>query len=360
VAFPTGWLYRCPITIAAGKVSDTLTHWPLLLTGANLPASIFTDANADGSDIRASSDEAGTTELAVEVVSFTPGSSTAEIWVKVPSVSAVADTVIYLWFGNAAATMPAADSAFGSQAVWIGEVSIGPAYHFGGGSLSLADSSAAGATLTNNGTTAGDGPFGTAVVLSASVKQWLTSSASLNGYDGFTISWWEKSSINLQECARISFDAATARFIIQDKSNHAPVYADGDVWAADTTVLLDDGDWHYYALTVSDATSGTWTFYRDGSPIKTATRSWTPGGNQLAIGNHYGITPVLKLAASLDEIRVCNGGRSPAWIAADYASQVSPGTFATAGAVTTITLNPVKVLFLNVSGTIKVVLTQAE
>ena len=120
MAFPDGWSYRCPIVIDADMVDDTLSNWPLLLTEANLPAQIFTDANADGSDIRASSDQAGTAELAVEVVSFSAGGA-AQLWVRVPSVSAVADTTIYIWFGHAEVVDPQQHGFDQERLVRIGE-----------------------------------------------------------------------------------------------------------------------------------------------------------------------------------------------------------------------------------------------
>lgn len=360
MAFPTGWTKRCPITIASGTVSEALTDWPLLLTEDNLPALIFDDANADGSDIRASSDEAGTAELAVEVVSFDPVGDTAQIWVKVPSVSAVADTVIYLWFGDADATIPAADSAFGSQAVWDNDFAA--VWHLeesGNGTAGEYKDSTANANH-GQGTAAptrGTGKIGYGQDFAGSKS--ITTSDFL-GAGALTVECWFKcdgGSENYGALAAQWGPPASASWDLRYNPTGKigwHLYATGESYR-ETNSTIADGAWHHIAG-VADGINGL--LYLDGvqqglsfaSGRNNGTRSVTLGTD--GDGNDW--------QEWLDSIRISSVARSAAWIAADYASQSSPGTFATAGAVTTITLNPVKVLFLNVSGTIKVVLTQAE
>ena len=108
---------RCVYRIKPDNVDATLTDFPLLLTRKNLPAAIFGHAKSDGGDIRATSDKDGSTSLPVEVVSFDATNKTAEIWVS-RTLSSTDYTEFTLWYGNPAASTPAVDSTYGSQAVW--------------------------------------------------------------------------------------------------------------------------------------------------------------------------------------------------------------------------------------------------
>lgn len=111
-AFPTGWASSCPITIDHTKVgSGGVTGFSAVLTESSLPAALFSGSKSDGSDIRASSDAAGTTQLPCDVVAFSAG-GTGTLVVKT-DLSSASDTTVYVWWGNASATLPAANSAFG-------------------------------------------------------------------------------------------------------------------------------------------------------------------------------------------------------------------------------------------------------
>jgi len=128
MAWPNSQERYVDLDVQASKVSATLTDFPLLLTAANLPAEVLDsdDANApqsDAGDIRFGSAADGGTQYAFEIVDYTPTSggigATAEIWVKVPSVSSSVDTTLYMaWKTSGTTSAPAADAANGSEAVW--------------------------------------------------------------------------------------------------------------------------------------------------------------------------------------------------------------------------------------------------
>ncbi len=169
MAFPTGWDRRVKLTIQNGKVPSNATDFTALLTEANLPVAVDEMFDADGAhpaingggDLRASSDEAGSTQISLHVVSFVtnndPSLGTAELHVKVPSVASATDTKIYLWSEKAGETQPAVGAAFGRNSVWaLAEVAVlmedsVPVDSTGNHTLSLA-----------GGLTSIDGPFGKA------------------------------------------------------------------------------------------------------------------------------------------------------------------------------------------------------
>lgn len=92
----SGYYNRIKIPIDASKVDAALSNFPVLvkLTSANFD---FSKANSDGYDFRFTSDD-GTTLLKYERERHDSANSLAEYWIKVPSVSASADTYIYLYY----------------------------------------------------------------------------------------------------------------------------------------------------------------------------------------------------------------------------------------------------------------------
>lgn len=131
MTFPTGWGRKAPIVInaATADIADFVVH---------LDADCFPDealdsadgnkANADGSDLRFTSDEAGTTELPFDVDRWTQhataGSRRANVHVLVSALTFDSTTTIWVWYKNASASMPAATDANGSQAVWASFVGV--------------------------------------------------------------------------------------------------------------------------------------------------------------------------------------------------------------------------------------------
>lgn len=164
MAFPAGWTRRAPIVIAA--VSEALSSFPVHLDAACFPAEALDSASGnkaltDGADLRFSSDAAGTTELPFEVVRWVQDASApnrrATVHVKVAALSTGATTTIYVWYGNASATMPAVTDANGRNAVWSSYAHV---LHLG--STSAASNATGGTDWTFEGSPAStyDGPAG--------------------------------------------------------------------------------------------------------------------------------------------------------------------------------------------------------
>ena len=128
MAYPTGWQRKHTITIDRTLCgSADSTDFTVLLTRDNLADEVAspTDANraqADGGDIRFSSDSGGTTQLALHVENFehdttdAAGDADIRLNVKVPTLDVSADTVIYIWYSTTGTdTQPAASDTYGSE-----------------------------------------------------------------------------------------------------------------------------------------------------------------------------------------------------------------------------------------------------
>lgn len=125
MAFPTGWT-SLTLKIPQEKVTGSGNHsnFPILIKDGVIPAFVYTAAKSDGSDLRFTTDSAGTTEVPFEIVSYNQGSNLCEIWVKLPTLYYNQDTTFYLWYGNASASAYAASDTYGSQAVWSDYVAV--------------------------------------------------------------------------------------------------------------------------------------------------------------------------------------------------------------------------------------------
>jgi len=104
-----GYNYSRSITIDHTKCgSANSTNFPVLVAGTySYLATVANGGNvtsASGYDIIFTSDSAGTILLNFERASFNATTGAVEFWVKVPTVSNTADTVIYLFYGNSAVT----------------------------------------------------------------------------------------------------------------------------------------------------------------------------------------------------------------------------------------------------------------
>lgn len=108
------WSYRVKTTINTSQVPSTQINFPVYVDLANLPAEFWTHVKSDGSDIRVTNSDG--TELAREIENINTGTSTGALWFKAESISDSA--YYYIYYGNAAATEPAASATYGSQKVW--------------------------------------------------------------------------------------------------------------------------------------------------------------------------------------------------------------------------------------------------
>jgi hypothetical protein len=96
------YLYKRAITIDHTKIDATLTDFPVLVALTNINFD-FSKARSDGYDIRFTAAD-GVTELKYERDRHDVGNELAEYFVKVPSISADEDTIIYMYYGKADAT----------------------------------------------------------------------------------------------------------------------------------------------------------------------------------------------------------------------------------------------------------------
>lgn len=329
-----GYAYRRAITINHTQVPNTdQTDFPLLFSGAYSYLATVANGgnvqNAQGDDIIFTADAAGNTVLPFEQESYSSSTGAVAYWVKIPTLSHTADTVIYLWYGNSniavSQAQPTAVWSNGYRGVW----------HFANGTtLSLADSTANGNNGTNNGATAIAGQIGGGVNLNGSQFFTVPGSAVVNGSAARTISMWFKTTAT----------AAVSTFFSQgDNSGNGHraqmlVSGTGTLWTEYENASLNanvsgfnNGSWHNMTFVYTGTND---QIYVDGAlkntgsnALNTATTVGTFGRDWS--GSNY-------FAGTLDEARISTVARSADWIATTYNNESSPSTFYSVGTATAL------------------------
>jgi len=305
-------------------------------------------AKSDGSDIRFSSDSAGSNGLHAEIVYWVQDATTdanrkAEIWVSC-NPSSSADTTIYVWYKNPSATAPPAnDATFGSQGVW--DSNYAGVLHLANGTILTATDSTSHA---NNGTldnlpTAVAGQIDGAANFANSGGYVNNNEAISNASLSPTVAAGGPITIEFWFYPQLS--AATAQTIVQFSDGGSNVLVasfDGGgnlvfSWNGGYQMMVAAAPslnaWHHIVYAAPGTGGYTRLLYIDG--VSTGSGSGSPDpsfsvstyvlGASVGSGYSYGYK------GSMDEFRMSSSVRSADWVQTEYNNQKSPSTFWTVG-----------------------------
>jgi hypothetical protein len=330
------WTNRKAVTIDHSKVSggSSLANFAVLfsVTDANLRsvANGGSVGKTDGTDILFTAGD-GVSKLDHELESYNPSTGQLVAWVRVPLLSPLADTAIYVYYGNAAAA-----NQQNAPGVW--DSSYRGVYHLK-------------ETLTSSGQTVTDSTANGFQGLS--VGSWSASQQAggkVGGglrFDGssdsldlknlafsggtYTVSFWTNPISN----SGYLFDSYTAQRWVVDLGDYVPVpnalgMYDNGAWVA-LSNGLSPGQWMHVTLVLNSG-AGTITGYVNGMVAGTAAYS-------SVIASHTNEPQSLGSAAVnyawfsglLDEFRFSTAARSADWILTEYRNQNSPATFYSVG-----------------------------
>jgi hypothetical protein len=305
-----------------------------------------------GGDIRFSSDVAGSTQLACEVVTFitnnNPALGSAEIWVKVPSVASATDTDIYVWYNKAGETQPAETDTYGKHNVWDSNFKL--VQHMSQDPSDTAPQMIDSTSNSNDGTSAG--AMTTSDLVDAKVGKGL----DLDGSDdyisvGTSLGQQFVSAITLSAWVYIP-SGATANDglfhcgasgptvpgfysrILGNLSGQGPLFVLGNGTARDTRAFVTATPRDAWLLITLLTDGSTKKLYFDNDLKETFSLTiagpFTPGmAEEAQIGVGYGTAEILE--GKVDEVRISNIARSTDWITAEYNNQSDPGTFVVEG-----------------------------
>ena len=298
MAWLTDWTYRKKIAIQHANVDALLGDFPLYVgfcDDADLAGALAT-----GYDVRFTQSD-GETLLAYERESWSGGGAnvTADFWVKVPSISAVAGTDIYVYWGKAgAADGQDAANAWNSSHLMV--------LHLNGNVL---DSTGNGNDCTNYGTSSAPAAVSDGRSFDGS-NDWIQTPLSVN-YKTFSM-WFQCDGWTSQRTPA-SHDESGSYAEDWTLYNY---YTDSRLVLRCTstfrTVLNPVGTGWYYITIAADGTN--WKTYINGSQVDSFSKTALMGVgaiNKLRIGRYAHLSSYFDGLA--DEVRVRSETESLAW-----------------------------------------------
>ena len=307
-----------------------LTNFPVLINLSS-DTDLHNHAQSGGNDILFT-DSTGENLLPFEIENYTSSTGSLQAWVNISSLSTANDTIIYMYFGN-----PAATSLANAHGTWNGN--YGAVWHFSssGGSLGLSDSTSNG----NNsiqcvngtdpnctgtvGTTTGqiDGAanftgVGYLEVNNSNIFNPLTSSFSITA-------WINPTAVNAQEpiLEHTNAGAGWAFYVGQAGCTSA-----GSICFFDGTTDLGAADGltaNTLSLVGVTRNGTTIKFYLNGvlKDTETTVSSIPTESTQELIGYDSGGSQIY--TGIIDELKYSTITLSPGWIQTEYNNQENPG-----------------------------------
>ncbi|NGY58018.1 DUF2341 domain-containing protein [Lentzea sp. NEAU-D13] len=352
--YNSNWRYRKAITIDRTKVGSTLTNFPFLVSRTD--SDLAARAQSSGNDILFTSSD-GVTKLNHQIETYTSGTGVLVSWVKVPSLSTTADTVIYMYYGNASASDQQTASA-----VW--DSGFSGVWHLSEGPTTTAPQFKDSTSNTNHGTAQGTMAAG------AQVSGKIDGSLTLDGTDDYVSTTNQLTNPqNFMEGVWFKTNLASGRKVLGFEQvqvgtgagsydRHIYVGTDGKVYfgvndgagnniAISSSGTVTDGAWHY-AVGYRDDVTDTIGLYLDGSlQVTAASPQAQPFNGYVRMGAYRSLGPNWPSAGgngyfpgSIDEVRFGATVRSAGWITTEYNSQSSPSTFSTTASQVTYTAAP--------------------
>jgi len=324
VAWLSGWGYRRPFTIQYANVDSTLADFPIRVPLDN--DSDLSKALATGYDVRFTQSD-GETLLSYEQDNWSGGGGsnvTADFWVKIPSISAVAGTDNYLYYNKAGASD-------GQDVTNVWDSNFKCVLHLGEASGILYDSTSNNNDFTaiNTPTFGQTGKVGQCMLFNNAQEELIRrSSAAVTG-PPFTFSAWYKTdnlTDSMQTLVGMSHSAHYSRYDLTirgntDKICHSASY--GGAVSVEATAVSTANVWEQ-ATCVAASTSSRTAYLNGGNKgTDTTTKSInTSYFNQMAVGAHWRSvsTYLWEMSGYIDEVRISDTARSDAWIKFEYAN----------------------------------------
>ncbi len=318
--YNSSWGFRKQIAIDFTKVSggSSLTDFPILIQLSS-DASLAANAQADADDILFTLAD-GTTKLSHEIETFTSATGALMAWVKIPSLSASANTIIYVYYGNSGVS-----NQQSAAAVWSN--GYAGVWHLNGNAN---DSTSNANNGTATGTTTTAGLFGNAldfngtsdlITINNAASLQLTSALTLEGWarpDTFGASDFVNAIVRKGDSNPNNYQLA-----LQNSSGYLVLDGTDNGGDGPRTATLSASTWYNVVGTFNGTTS---SIYLNGSLSASAADSAPATDTRaLYIGGRIGNTDFFD--GRLDEVRISSVARSAGWIATQYDNQNAASTF---------------------------------
>lgn len=326
--------YYRAITIDYTKVDGSnQTDFPVLVSGTYTYLKTVGNGglvqNANGYDVAFYSDSGLTTQLKHETERYVATTGEVVYWVKVPTVSYTANTVIYMAYGDSGISTDQSD------AVNVWDSNFKAVIHAPDGTtLTTEDSTSNNYDGTVTSANAATGKVGGGAVFTNGTTSRVTlNSAAVNLNEG-TISMWIKPSFNATDGTfNYFFDTTSARHAFFKSSMSGLVQMYNDARTTNYTGLtFTAGTWYHFVF-VYKKTGNVQNLYINGVLQTAGTTAGTWGSTALGANAFFGNNHSNNTSSTstLDEMRISNTSRSANWIKTEYNNQNSPSTFYSVG-----------------------------
>jgi len=330
--YDADWKYRKLITIDHTKIPSSLSNFPILVSLAT-DADLAAEAQNDGDDLCFISYADNTTKLNHEIEWFNGASGKLSAWVKIPSVSSIADTKIWMYYGNSVCT-----NQENAHQVWDGN--FGGVWHMQ--EIHAIDS-------TSNSNTGSD--TGTPLIAPGAVNNSVDfiptdyidvgTDGSIDTANDNTLTWecWINGDSNAVDQILLvqsrwinSWNVALGTYDADVSGNAIKwITRDDDGGARDTLssgVSITTGSWMHIAGTYNNGASDNKSIYINGA-LKASTTTGINnlrGGPTTATLMAYGGSSY-PYNGKIDEVRMSSNVRNASWINATYQTIAHPSTF---------------------------------
>lgn len=330
--YGSAWGYRRPIVIDRTRVATTsaLTNFPVVISVIDPDLRSTGNggkvASTTGGDLVFTSSD-GTTLLDFEIEKYASTTGELVAWVRVPSLSGVTDTTLYMYLGNAAAT-----NLQNPTGVWDSNYSL--VYHVKDSSPSLVGDSTTNAnTLTNTNATTASGEIDGAVSVNGTDAYLSANATPITAVNNWTMEAWINPGVLgvLGMAVYNGNDSGGYGFGIGSGSGSAgsklQVLFGSIAWVDGGYTFSTANKW-YHVVVMRE--SGTTKFYVDGEQTSN-TSSSVPGtvASRFSIGMQFNMSnvPTRFFNGRVDEVRVSNVVRGSDWIKTSYNNQIDPARF---------------------------------
>ena len=334
---PSDYGCRMKLTFTGYNRGETLSNFPALVNlNTNLPGFSYRQfASPSGGDLRIT-DSGGVTPIPFEIDEWNT-SGTSVVWVSLPSLSTINDS-IWLYWGNPAATNLPASSTNGD--VWSDYDLV---WHLKESAFPYNDSSQKNPALSGVAPTSAAGIVGRGSSFNGS-SQYLNAGV-INVGTTFSLSAWlnlDSSAGNIQ-CIWAnkpagwnssgfglfanSYNTTDGKLLLET--------GDGTSGITATTIpgVITSGHWHCVTAVVNE-TAGAAQLYVDGTNCTSSSAIASDFPNQSAINLGRFTNSTYYLKGTLDDVRIGSGLFSSNWIWASWMTVASNTTLATYSVIT--------------------------
>jgi len=327
--YSCNWPYRKKIVIDHNQVPSDQNNFPVLISlTENELKSIGNGGHvglSTGTDILFTAGD-GITKLNHELEVYVSTTGALMAWVQVSTVSHSADTSIFMYYGNSAAS-----DQQNKTGTWNNNyVAV---YHLPNGStLSANDSTSNGLNGTLSGATppaAASGQIDGAGTFDGTSSYVDAGTSALFNPTTITASAWvylNGSPPNYGNIMEKDFNLGW-RWRVNTGSPNVQVIDRGVTNTVTSVATLPTNTWTY--LTFTGNTSGISIFINGVADTTNGGIAWGHGSsaNTMRLGYGTGVGNDEYFKGTLDELRVSSIARSPDWVATEYNNQSNPSGF---------------------------------